>query len=44
MSDNQPNTQAVIVEILKELEPYFEELEKRIEKLEDLLKKTKSNK
>ncbi len=41
MSDNNLDLQTVVVEILKQLEPYFEELEKRLSKLEELLEDKK---
>lgn len=42
MSDNNIDLQAVVVEILKQLEPYFEDLEKRISKIEEQLAEKKS--
>ncbi len=42
MSENQVDPQAVVVEILKKLEPYFEELEKRLSKIEEQLSDKKS--
>ena len=42
MSENQVDPQAVVVEILKKLEPYFEELEKRLSIIEEQLSDKKS--
>jgi len=42
MSENELDLQTVVVEILKQLDPYFEELEKRLSKLEEQLAVKKS--